>query len=154
MPALKAAAAARATPARPAPSKNPANGGGIDALLDKASKEVQRDRWGDPNGDPEGDSEEGSAGDRYEALIVKAVKANYQLPSTIPEKERLYLKANMRIWVDPDGTISRSEITKPSGNPAFDAALDRAIRATRLPPPPDEWEEQFRKPGRILQFGI
>jgi colicin import membrane protein/protein TonB len=117
-------------------------------------KQVQRDRWGDPNGDPEGDSEEGSPGDRYDALIFKAVHANYVVPSTIPDKERLYLKANMTIWVEPDGTISRYEITRSSGNPAFDAALDRAIRATRLPPPPDDWEQQFRKRGRTLQFGI
>jgi colicin import membrane protein len=143
-----------APPARPTPNRSPANGAGIGDVLARMEKQVQRERWGDPNGDPEGDSDEGSAGDRYEALITKAVHANYQVPSTIPDKERISLKANVKIWVGPDGTIRRFEITKSSGNPAFDDALERAIRATRLPPPPDEWEQQFRESGRILQFEI
>jgi len=154
MPTPTAAKAPPRPAARPAPTKTPASGAGLSDVLARVEKQVQRERWGDPNGDPEGDSDEGNAGDRYEALINKAVHANYQVPSTIPERERISLKANMTIWVGPDGAISHFEITKSSGNPAFDAALERAIRATRLPPPPDDWEQQFRKSGRTLQFEI
>ncbi|HYD43065.1 MAG TPA: energy transducer TonB [Anaeromyxobacter sp.] len=146
---------ARAAPARQAPARSRANGGGVDALLARTERELQQEKlYGDPEGDPDGDSEEGSAGDRYEALVSKAVHANYQVPSTIPDRERLHLEAYMTIWVEADGTISRFEITKPSGNPAFDAALDRAIRATRLPPPPSDWAQQFRRRGRTLKFKI
>lgn len=156
MPALTPAPAPAAkTPARAAPTRSRANGTGVDALLARTERELSQEKlYGDPEGDPDGDSEEGSAGDRYDALVSKAVHANYQVPSTIPDRERLHLKAYMTIWVESDGTISRFEITKPSGNPIFDSALDRAIRATRLPPPPGDWAQQFRKRGRTLEFKI
>jgi len=155
MPTPEPVPAARPAPARAAPVRSRANGSGVDALLRRTERELQREKlYGDPEGDPDGDSEEGSVGDRYDALVSKAVHANYQVPSTIPDRERLHLTAHMTIWVEADGTISRFEITRPSGNPVFDAALDRAIRATRLPPPPSEWAQQFRRRGRTLEFKI
>jgi colicin import membrane protein/protein TonB len=113
---------------------------------------VQRERFGDPNGDPEGDSEEGTEGERYSALLQRALHDNFTPPATIPEKERLYLQARVTIWIESDGVISRFEITKPSGNPVFDAALERAIRATHAPPPPDAERQRFHSQGVPLLF--
>jgi colicin import membrane protein len=153
-PVTTAPAAPRAPPPRSAPAKNPDNGGGTSALaaLAKVTKEVQRERWGDPNGDPEGDSDEGTEGERYQALLQRALHDNFTLPATIPEKERLYLQALVTIWIEADGVISRFEITKPSGNPVFDAALERAIRATRAPPPPDADRLRYKTRGAPLLF--
>ena len=153
-PTPAAAASPTKTPPRPSPAKSPANGAGITDALAKMEKQVQREKWGDPNGDPEGDSEEGSEGDRYAALIFRALRANYQVPSTIPDKERLYLEAPVTIWIEPDGTISRWKINRSSGNSAFDAALERTIRAARLPPPPAAEREHDRTKGVPLVFNL
>lgn len=55
------------------------------------------------------------------------------------DREVLRLGARLRIWVAPSGAIDRVEIAQ-IGNPAFEdelrAALDRASRSYRLPPPP------------------
>jgi colicin import membrane protein/protein TonB len=147
------------TPARapaPAPAaRSRANGAGTTSLADaltRAEKQVKRERWGDPNGDPEGDSEEGTEGERYFALLERAVLANYQLPTTISEKERLYLVAYIRVWIDPNGGIARWRIEKPSTNPQFDSGMERALRATNGPPPPPELREELRVRGRVLEF--
>jgi colicin import membrane protein/protein TonB len=115
-------------------------------------KQVQRERWGDPNGDPEGDSDEGTEGERYQALLQRALHSNYQLPTTIPDKERLYLKSVVILWIDPDGHISRWKVEKPSGNPAFDDALERAIRKTNAPPPPDSQRDTYQTRGVQVTF--
>jgi colicin import membrane protein/protein TonB len=134
--------------------KNPSNGSGTSALtaLAHVEKQVQRERWGDPNGDPQGDSDEGTEGERYQALLQRALHDNFTPPATIPERERLYLQARVTIFIEPDGDISRYEITKPSGNPVFDDALERAIRATRAPPPPDADRQRYRSQGVPLLF--
>ena len=153
MPAPAARPAPKA-PARPAtaPGKSPAAAGGVAAALARMEQQVQRDRWGDPNGDVEGDSDEGSEGDRYMALVQKALHANYTVPTTIPDKERLYLKAVVILWIEPDGHISRWKIEKPSNNPAFDDALERAIRKTSPPPPPDAQRDAYRNRGIQVTF--
>lgn len=146
-----------AHPARPSSVKNPANGGGTSGVLsalDKMSKDVARTRYGDPNGDPEGDSDEGSEGDKYDALVNRALHANYRVPSTIPERERLFLEARVRIWVEPDGTINDWKIEKGSGNPVFDDALLKAIRDARLPPPPSEVRSLWQSRGRQVTFNL
>lgn len=55
------------------------------------------------------------------------------------DREVLRLGARLRIWVAPGGGIERYEIAQ-IGNPAYEdelrAALDRAARGYRLPPPP------------------
>ncbi len=113
---------------------------------------MQRERWGDPNGDPEGDSDDGSEGDRYLALLHRALHSNYQPPTTIPEKERFHLRSVVILWIEPNGHISRWKVEKPSGNPAFDDALERTIRKTNAPPPPDAEREAYRTRGVQVTF--
>jgi colicin import membrane protein/protein TonB len=134
--------------------KNPANGGGassIDRLLAAATKDVERKRYGSADGDPNGDSEVGE-GDPYGQLVHRAISTNYQVPSTISERERLFLKADVRVWIEPDGVVSNWKIVKPSGNAVFDDALERAIRAARLPPPPPDERSMYQSRGRTLTF--
>ena len=57
----------------------------------------------------------------------------------------------MTLWIEPDGNISRYGITKPTGNPVFDYALERAIRAARAPPPPAD-RQRYRSQGVPLLF--
>jgi colicin import membrane protein/protein TonB len=152
-PAPAPAPGARPAPARPAPAQNRANGSGVDALLARTERELQdRKLYGDPEGSAFGNADEGSLADSYRSLVEAAVKANYHVPSTIPERERLFLKGVARIWIEPNGTISRWKITKSSGNPTLDAALERALRATRLPPPPAAEREALRTDGCPMSF--
>jgi colicin import membrane protein len=151
-PTARPTPAQKAPPARPAPTRSPANGAGLASALAKVEQQARRERWGDPNGDPEGDSDEASEGERYAALLTRALKDHYQLPNTIPDAERMRLRAQLTIWIEGDGTIGRWRFDKPSGNPTFDAALERALRATKAPPPPDEERERYRTKGVAVLF--
>lgn len=156
--APSASARAPAPPPAPAPrqSRTPERGSGtsVSSLLSRVQKEVEQERWGDPQGDPAGDSDEASEGDRYLALVVRALKANYRVPSTISERERLYLKGSVILYIEPDGRVSRHRLEQSSGNGAFDDALDRTVRQTRLPPPPDGFRDLYRTTGLQVIFQI
>jgi colicin import membrane protein/protein TonB len=144
--------------APPAPASTAKGASGTSTLsnvLTRVRKQVdEEDRWGDPEGDPLGDASDGSEGDRYLALAQRALQERYVLPTTISEKERLYLKAVVVLYVEPDGRISRFRFETTSGNAAFDDALERAIRQTRLPPPPPESRELYRRTGLAVGFKI
>jgi colicin import membrane protein/protein TonB len=113
---------------------------------------VDERQWGDPSGDRGGDSDT-AEGDQYLALVDRALRANYTAPVTIPERERLYLEASVVLWVEPDGRIVRWRQERPSGNPAFDAAVEWTLRGTaRVPPPPEHMRESLRRSGIQLVF--
>ena len=93
---------------------------------------------GQLDGDPLGDAEDAAEGERYLALVQRRIQSHYTVPSTIPDDERIRLRAVVTIRVESNGVISDFRITKPSGNDLFDAALESAVRrASPLPPPPD-----------------
>ncbi|HET6437367.1 MAG TPA: energy transducer TonB, partial [Anaeromyxobacter sp.] len=137
---------------RPAPAPSPADGGGVAAALAKMEKQVQRERWGDPNGDPEGDSDEATEGERYYALLKRSVKDNFHLPLTLTDQERIRLVTKVTLWVEPDGTLARWRVEKPSGNDSYDSAVERALRAARPPAPPDTLRDQLHSRGITLNF--
>jgi colicin import membrane protein/protein TonB len=148
-PSPPAAPAPRAPAAAPRPTSGA--GGAGDALASALSR-VRRDKalaepvYGDPNGDPMGDSSEGE-GDQYLALVVRALRESYILPSTLSEADRARLQATVVLYLDPNGGLIRYAFETRSGNDAFDAALERAIRAARLPPPPADLRERYRREG-------
>jgi colicin import membrane protein/protein TonB len=108
---------------------------------------------GSADGDPLGDSSE-AVGDQYLAQVVRALRQNYRVPSTIGEKERLFLKGTIVLFIEPDGRVLRHEFATRSGNPTFDEALERAVRDTRLPAPPPEAREAYRRRGLQVDFKI
>jgi colicin import membrane protein/protein TonB len=117
-------------------------------------QQLQQERWGDPDGDAAGDSDEAGEGDRYLALVQRTLQANYHVPPTISEQERLHLRGTVLLYIEPDGRITRWNLERPSGNVAFDGALERAVRSTRLPPPPDGMREVYRSTGLQVIFQI
>lgn len=159
-PAAPTPAPAPAPAAKPPPPAAPAappraTGRSLSSVLSSVREEVDEEkRWGSPDGLAEGDAEDGEAGDVYAALAVRALQQNYRVPATISEKERLHLRATVILFIDSDGKIARFEFKTPSGNPAYDAALERAIRATTLPPPPPDKREDFRRIGFGVNFFI
>ncbi len=152
-PAKPAAPAPKAPPRPPEPSASGKAGGtSLASVLSKVQKQVDERRWGDPSGDPGGDSDT-AEGNPYFALVDRALRANYTAPVTIPERERLYLEANVILWIEADGRIVRWRQQRPSGNAAFDAAVERTLRVTsRVPPPPEPLRESLRKTGIQLVF--
>ncbi|MGB8930620.1 MAG: energy transducer TonB, partial [Anaeromyxobacteraceae bacterium] len=157
-PAAKVAPILAPTKAKPAPpSPQVAGKAGGDPLARVMSrmerdKSAEAPRWGDPSGDPQGDASEASEGDRYLALAQRALKANYSAPATIPVKERLHLHATVLILVEPNGTIRDARIAKGSGNEVFDASVERSARATRLPPPPAQFKDRYRRDGILVEY--
>jgi colicin import membrane protein/protein TonB len=142
--------APKATSPRPSTSKG--TGTSLASVLSKVQKQVNETQWGAPDGDPSGDSETGEEGDRYLALVTRELHSNYTAPNTISERDRLHLKGTVVLYIDPDGRIARWQLETPSGNAAFDAALERAVRATRrLPPPPDGLKDVYRR-GLVVNF--
>jgi colicin import membrane protein len=69
------------------------------------------------------------AGSRFSLVATGKVKDNLNFP------EGDYKPATVMVSLASDGTVLDVKFTKPSGNPAQDAAIERAIRRTaRFPP--------------------
>jgi colicin import membrane protein len=151
-PTAKPTVSTPKTPARPAQPAAPS--ASLASILSKVQKQVDQQRWGDPSGDESGNSDTGSEGDRYLALVRNALQSAYAVPATISERERLYLKATVILFLEPNGKVVDYRFETRSGNPAYDAALERAIRAVRLPPPPPDMREQFRRSGFGVNFHL
>jgi colicin import membrane protein/protein TonB len=151
-PQAKAAPTPAAAPAARAPAAPGKPAASLSSILSKVQRDVDEKRWGDAAGDPDGDSDV-AEGDQYLALVDRALRANYKVPSTIPDRERLFLEANIVLWIEPDGRISRWQQERSSGNATFDAAVERTLRSTtRVPPPPDHLRDSYRKTGVTLVF--
>lgn len=150
---------APAAPAPPAPKSaaRPARPDPLASVLDRMRREEARSRrpaYGDPGGSPEGLASDAGEGDRYLALVTQALQSSYRLPSTISEQDRMHLKATVVLTIEPDGRVSGFRFERRSGNGAFDDALERAIRQTRLPPPPAELRERYRTVGLGVHFRV
>jgi colicin import membrane protein/protein TonB len=149
------AAAAKAPPAPAAPSAGgKARGATLASVLSKVQREVEESRWGSPDGDALGDSETGSEGDRYLALVQRELQTHYNLSKTIPDRELVQLAATVVLRIDGAGRVLGHAFERRSGNAAYDAALERAIAAARLPPPPPELRERFRTTGLGVNFHL
>jgi colicin import membrane protein/protein TonB len=154
-PAKPAAPAPKAPPKPAAPSASGTPGGtSLSSILSRVQREVDDRRYGSPDGDPSGDTDSASEGDRYLALVHAALRAVYVVPATISERERLHLKATVILFIEPNGRVLDHRFESRSGNPAYDAALERAIKAARIPPPPAELREQFRRSGFGVNFHL
>lgn len=147
-------------PAPPRPASATTGGKGSDALsralakVRNDDKLASKERWGDPSGLPDGDATDGSEGDRYLGLVTQALQSSYRLPATISEQERLHLQAIVVITIEPDGRVASFRFEKRSGNAAFDQALERAVRESRLPPPPPELRQRYRTVGLGVNFKV
>ncbi|HET8541165.1 MAG TPA: energy transducer TonB [Anaeromyxobacter sp.] len=158
-----AAPSAPARPAAPAPGAPPAKAGQpstgrsgttLASVLSKVQRDVDEERWGSPDGDPMGDSETGSEGDRYLALVVRELQSNHNVFRTLSESEAQSLRATVVLRIDANGRILGHAFERRSGNASYDAALERAIQKSRLPPPPAALRERFRTAGLGVNFHL
>src|SRR6266511_2610284 len=138
--------------AAPAPAGGKAGGTSLASILSKVQRQQDERRYGDPSGDPAGDSESGSEGDRYLGAVVQQLKRNYDVPKTIPSQDLLNLKATVILRIDAAGRIAGHEFERRSGNPSYDAALERAIARTQLPAPPPALRDHYGRLGLGVNF--
>jgi colicin import membrane protein len=153
-PTVATAKPAATKPPAAKPAAPPARGSGrsLSSVLERVRSEAAQEQYGSPDGDPMGDSSDGEEGDRYLALVKRALDDNWNAPAVISEKERLHLQASIILFIEPDGRITRFSFERRSGNDAFDTALERTVRSTRVPPPPPDKREAYRSGGIRLTY--
>lgn len=119
--------------------------------FDKVGKQAE-ELEGDPDGDPDGDSAI-QEGERYYGLLNAQVRRRYDLPDTISEQERMYLRAQVMLKIGRSGEVVTAKLSKSSGNDLFDAAVISAVRkASPFSPPPDTLRESLAEIGVVLEF--
>lgn len=147
----------QAPASRAAPSKGADDSAGRRSrLFDAFQKTSQRAKdeplEGDPEGDPEGDSATGE-GERYYGLINRDVKRYYDVSHTIPDRERVGLKADVLIKVSPAGAVEQVKLVTGSGNELFDNAVLAAVKkAAPFPAPPAHLRDTLHREGVVLRF--
>ena len=81
--------------------------------------------------------------DEYVERIKAKIRGKANVPDTVPTGTEIHV----RLRILPGGDVLEATVTKPSGNPTYDAAIERAIRSAQpLPVPPADSElfPQFR----------
>ncbi|HLL03659.1 MAG TPA: TonB family protein [Myxococcaceae bacterium] len=121
--------------------------------FDKTAKKAPDEELeGAEDGDPSGDSAT-AEGERYYALLTTQVRRNYNVSDTIPEAERTYLKAQVKMRLGRAGEVLEASLSNPSGNDLFDAAVVAAVKkASPFSPPPDHLRDPLQKHGVVLEF--
>jgi TonB family protein len=121
--------------------------------FDKTAKAAEpEDAEGAEDGDPDGDSAT-AEGERYFGLLQSQVRRHYSVADTIPESERLHLKAMVAVRLGRAGEVLDVSLTKASGNDLFDSAVVTAVRkAAPFSPPPDHLRDALQKSGVNLVF--
>ena len=87
---------------------------------------------------------------------VEKIKAKIRGRANVPDTVSGSPQVHVRIRILPGGEVLDIAITKPSGNPSYDSAIERAIRsASPLPVPPSESElfPQFRDLNLQIRHG-
>jgi hypothetical protein len=123
-----------------------------DAKLEEALSKIE-DREGDPDGDIRGTTTDASAAAQgYVRKVMQALQSNYRLPETIPPSQRPFLKAEVLLFVESDGAISRFEFVERHPNEIFMGALESMLKSLKLPPPPATEAETLREAGLLVRF--
>lgn len=90
--------------------------------------------------------------DEYGTRLVSAVRQRFEVPPGLSERERSFLSATVALFIEPDGRVARLTFERRSGNPMFDGALEEAVRASRVPPPPPHLRELYARTGVLVNF--
>ncbi len=107
---------------------------------------------GQLDGDPNGNSAI-QEGERYFGLLKAQVQRNYDVSQTIPEQERLHLKAQVIVLIGRTGDVLKVQLARSSGNELFDSSVLAAVKkASPFAPPPDHLRDPLQKKGIALEF--
>lgn len=126
--------------------------GGGDPDLDDALAKLE-----DPEGRPDGSrlgttTDPAHAANAYEAQVAALLRARYKLPLTIPSSQRRFLAAELVLYIDRNGRVTRHVFTKRHPNAAFMGALENLLRSVQLPPPPRALAAGYAREGLAVRF--
>lgn len=150
-----------ATKAAPAPKKEKKLSDAAKRLLegkgsnlDQALKKIE-EKEGDPSGDIHGTTTDpNAAATGYQKQVTVSLQSQYRLPETIPASQRRFLKADVVLFIDRDGSIARYEFAERHPNEAFMAALEVLLKSIRLPAPPPALAAEMRDTGMLVKFHL
>jgi colicin import membrane protein len=155
-PSVPAPLSKPSTPAKRPPTRAELMARALAGVTSDARRTKDRapdpERAGAADGSPIGSAAAAEIGEKYYGEIYEIIHANYVVPSVVSERERLFLKASMVIWIGRDGRILRHKLETPSGNRFFDDALETALAQSKLPPPPPELAYAVGSEGVVLNF--
>jgi TonB family protein len=111
-----------------------------------------RELEGAEDGDLLGDSAV-QEGERYYGALKGQVRRYFLVSQTIPDQERIRLRANVLFRIGRSGELIESRLQKSSGNPLFDAAVLSAVKkAAPFAPPPPHLLDSLRTKGVLMEF--
>ena len=123
------------------------------AALEKEVKDSRYEQDGDPEGVEDGDALIKQKGNEYLTKIWGAIKARWEVPDLISSKERMFLKADVVIYIDASGKLIDIKFKKKSKNSLYDSAVEGTIkRAAPFPPPPPELADTYAEDGIEIPF--
>lgn len=113
----------------------------------KARPDVRADKtpekFGSPDGDALGTATTGRTERIYEDKLIRKLNGTVRY-SAIDQRELMKLSASIRLEIGPTGKVSSYSFKERSGNPHFDAAVERAVSIfstdgpRALDPPPED----------------
>lgn len=87
----------------------------------------------------------------YVQTIPGAIRPYWKLPSYLLEKD---LRCRIRIFLNANGSLIKTELMESSGSPEFDARAEEAIRKTNFPKPSESVGKRLTGSGIILGFPL
>ncbi|HYX90492.1 MAG TPA: TonB family protein [Myxococcaceae bacterium] len=153
-PAPKAPSPAATVPAPSAKQEGKKEGDARKKLFGAFSKAGAKaeDLEGAEDGDPLGDSAV-QEGERYYGALRGQVRRYYFVSETIPDQERIRLRAQVLFRIGRSGELLETKLLKSSGNALFDSAVLSAVKkAAPFGPPPPHLLDSLRAQGVLIEF--
>ncbi len=152
IPGVKPEPTPKPTP-QPGETKGEERRNRLFGAFDKLAKPTPpEDQEGAEDGDANGDAAK-AEGERYFGLINAQVTRNYNVADTIPDEERIRLRAQVFMRLARTGEVVEAKLAKASGNGLFDSAVLAAVKkASPFSPPPDHLRDPLQKNGITLEF--
>jgi TonB family protein len=125
--------------------------------VSKALERVQKNSqaYGSPDGSADGTTSDASLamlGHKYGAEVHRCIQKHYALMGLNPTQVQ-GKTATVLIKIRRDGSLGTSQLLESSGLPAFDSAVQRAVRLCgKVSPPPEELRETVLQDGLEIVF--
>jgi len=110
---------------------------------------------GHEEGIVEGTKATGDERDLYLGKLYTYFRRGWQVPTLIPDDELEQLTCVIELSVTEDGRVGDYEVTRPSGNEAFDDSVRRRVdqaKGAALPDPPESVAKQVLGETISLRF--
>lgn len=87
----------------------------------------------------------------YVQTLPGTIRPYWKLPQHLLEKD---LRCRVRVYLNANGSLIKSEIVEPSGDPEFDERALRAVKQANFPKPSEAVGQRLTSSGIILGFPL